>query len=501
MKHTIASSLALAAVAAVFGGCFLSGTGPAATVRLNQTTITFNALGATVTLMGTVLDADGDTLTDATVSWESADPTVATVSASGLVTAVGNGTTQVTGNSESASGTATVTVQQVVDEIAVVSGDGQTGAPGAQLSQALVVQLEDPRDNAVAAVVVTFAVTAGGGSLTATEVTTGADGQASTSLTLGSEVGLNSVTAAVAGGTADPATFTTAAVSPDFNIQLQFFGATMPTAGQQQAFVDAGDRWRTVLSGDLPDVVPLNVAAASCDADQEEINEAVDDVLIIVKVESIDGAGGTLGQGGPCVVRSGTNLTVLGIMIFDADDFPDPPTADFEATVVHEMGHVFGFGTLWPQAGLLQDPTDPANGGMSGNDTYFSGSGAVTEFDNAGGGPYGGAKVPVENDDVTFMTGSLDSHWRETVFKTELMTPALNGGVPNPLSKVTAASLADMGYTVSLAGADVYVLPPAPPLPAGAAAAGPLIYLVNDVRRGPIYTIDPDGGLRVVSRR
>lgn len=63
--------------------------------------------------------------------------------------------------------------------------------------------------------------------------------------------------------------------------------------------------------------------------------------------------------------------------------------------------------------------------------------------------------VPVEN---TGGVGTRDSHWRETIFKNELMTGFV-GGKPNPLSRVTVASLKDLGYVVDLSKAEKYKLP------------------------------------------
>ena len=54
--------------------------------------------------------------------------------------------------------------------------------------------------------------------------------------------------------------------------------------------------------------------------------------------------------------------------------------------------------------------------------------------------------VPVEN---TGGGGTADAHWRESVFTTELMTGYSNPGVPDPMSTVTVASMADLGYKVS----------------------------------------------------
>jgi hypothetical protein len=63
--------------------------------------------------------------------------------------------------------------------------------------------------------------------------------------------------------------------------------------------------------------------------------------------------------------------------------------------------------------------------------------------------------VPVEN---TGGSGTRDGHWRDSVFGNELMTGFLSPG-PNPLSRLTAASLVDMGYKVNLDSAQPYALP------------------------------------------
>jgi hypothetical protein len=49
-------------------------------------------------------------------------------------------------------------------------------------------------------------------------------------------------------------------------------------------------------------------------------------------------------------------------------------------------------------------------------------------------------------------------HWREETFFNELMTGFL-GSPPSPLSRLTVASLADLGYGVDFGAADPYSLP------------------------------------------
>jgi len=58
----------------------------------------------------------------------------------------------------------------------IFSGNGQSGAPGANLANPLVVRITDAGGNVKPGASVTFAVTSGGGSLTTTTVTTDANG-------------------------------------------------------------------------------------------------------------------------------------------------------------------------------------------------------------------------------------------------------------------------------------------------------------------------------------
>ena len=95
-----------------------------------------------------------------------------------------------------------------------VSGDAQNGATSTALANPFVVEVKDgttrrvydsntgtntlvPAPVAFAGVPVTFAVTAGGGTLSATSVATDATGRAQATLTLGSASGTNTVTATV----------------------------------------------------------------------------------------------------------------------------------------------------------------------------------------------------------------------------------------------------------------------------------------------------------------
>jgi uncharacterized protein (TIGR03437 family) len=84
-------------------------------------------------------------------------------------------------------------------QLKAAGGDAQTGAVGNALSSPLVVQVTGSGGVPLAGVSVAFAVTSGVAPLSASSVSTGSDGKASVTVTLGSSPGAVTVTATVAG--------------------------------------------------------------------------------------------------------------------------------------------------------------------------------------------------------------------------------------------------------------------------------------------------------------
>ena len=269
-----------------------------------------------------------------------------------------------------------------------------------------------------------------------------------------------------------------------FQIELVF--ATPVTRTQEAVFVRAAERWMTILaSTELPDVSANRTLGCGGDPTFRRDVETIDDLMIVAAVAEIDGPHGTLAAATPCWVRSGTRLPFYGAMKFDVADLNRlERTGDLEDVILHEMGHVLGIGTVWTDLGLLRHPASDAES----PDTHFTGALAIEAFNEAGGAGYRGAKVPVEN---TGGPGSRNGHWRQTVLGTELMTPYLASGDADPLSAITVQSLADLGYEVDLTLADPYRLPEADA--ARAIEPGRLIPYGDDILRGPIVVVDPDG--------
>ena len=118
------------------------------TVTVSPATAELAALGATVQLSAQVQDQNGQVMSGATVTWASSATAVATVDASGLVTAAANGTATITATAGQASGSATVTVAQVVSSVAVAPAEANFAALGDTLR--LTAEAFDANGHAVA---------------------------------------------------------------------------------------------------------------------------------------------------------------------------------------------------------------------------------------------------------------------------------------------------------------------------------------------------------------
>lgn len=116
-------------------------------VTVSPAASTMRSFGETVGLTAAVRDQNGQAMPNAAVTWTTGDPTVATVSGDGLVTATGNGATGVTASAGAASGTAEVTVQQELASV-LVSPERVSLAEGDTLR--LRPQGRDARGNEVA---------------------------------------------------------------------------------------------------------------------------------------------------------------------------------------------------------------------------------------------------------------------------------------------------------------------------------------------------------------
>jgi hypothetical protein len=111
--------------------------------------------------------------------------------------------------------------------------------------------------------------------------------------------------------------------------------------------------------------------------------------------------------------------------------------------IEHEMGHVLGLGTLWRQKGLIA--------GAGTTNSRYVGPLAVAQYNAIFNTSV--TSIPLETGGGS---GTRDSHWSESIFGNEIMTGYVGPGSNLPISRMTVGALADLGYSVNYAMADVY---------------------------------------------
>ncbi|MFQ6046051.1 MAG: Ig domain-containing protein, partial [Gemmatimonadales bacterium] len=119
-----------------------------ASVEVTPAGQVLTALGGTLQLAAVAKDAQGTTLSGKTFSWTSSATDVATVNASGVVTAVGNGTATIRATTDDVSGSVTVKVQQEPAQLSI-----RTQPSGAASGQPFVsqpaIEVQDANGNVV----------------------------------------------------------------------------------------------------------------------------------------------------------------------------------------------------------------------------------------------------------------------------------------------------------------------------------------------------------------
>jgi hypothetical protein len=406
--------------------------------------------GSSVQLTATVQDAFGNNLVGRFVRWSSSDTLTARVTQSGVLRPAGF----LDGDARQAlivvalnelRDTVTVTVQPTTAAELVITPNAPFLSPGR--SRRLRAELRSVGGSVIYGEPVTWSAA----SPTVASVST--DG-----LALGVAEGVGTVSATSAGRTAEAQiTVNSCGAGPGgaYSIDVRFTGPP-PDPAIRAAFDCAVARIREVVVAPLPPVVFTNFNANACSTGLT-LNETVQGLLIISTIEAIDGPGGVLGSAGPCFIRNESSLTVVGRMRFDSADLANlAAQGRLQTVIMHEMLHVVGIGTLWSVKNLFVG---------SGARPLFLGSLARAAcIDDLGGAAVCQEGVPAEDcqnlaPGSNCGLGTVDSHWKESTFQTELMTGFLNSGL-NPFSTMSIQSLADLGYGVDLSVADEFSIAP-----------------------------------------
>ena len=277
-----------------------------------------------------------------------------------------------------------------------------------------------------------------------------------------------------------------------FDIELQFLGSISDSLADEVRA--ERDRWERAIIGDLRDFQPDSLEIGDCvnDSTVADRTEPIDDLLVLVKADSIDGVGGVLAQAGPCFLRvSDTDpefpsLPLVGSVELDTADV-DRLRSDGRLgdVILHELAHALGFsGFMWEFQGSGADSIGPHQlvDGAGSGDPRFTGPLTVRRYHAVGGSD---DLVPIE---AGGGQGTAGSHWREEDFDNELMTGFINDGA-NPLSVVTIASFGDMFYAVDLGEADAFSLGGGGAIRAAGGSGAEL----HEIVLPPLYGVDESG--------
>jgi len=176
----------------------------AASVLVTPATATLAAIGATQAFTATAKDANNNQLMGPAFTWTSSDARVATVDASGNVTAVSNGTARITAATGGRNGSVTVTVAQATASVGVTPATSQLSAAGA--TSQLSAQAMDANGRPIMGKTFTWTSDATGvATVSATGLVTGvANGAAHVMATADGKSGNATVTVAIAPKGAPP---------------------------------------------------------------------------------------------------------------------------------------------------------------------------------------------------------------------------------------------------------------------------------------------------------
>eukprot|EP00612_Vaucheria_litorea_P002293 CAMPEP_0171457100 /NCGR_PEP_ID=MMETSP0945-20130129/3314_1 /TAXON_ID=109269 /ORGANISM="Vaucheria litorea, Strain CCMP2940" /LENGTH=285 /DNA_ID=CAMNT_0011982641 /DNA_START=60 /DNA_END=917 /DNA_ORIENTATION=- len=209
-------------------------------------------------------------------------------------------------------------------------------------------------------------------------------------------------------------------------------------------FVAAANRWEEIITSDLSDYYVFSGYWLGEDYSYFDYDGFVDDILIAydfqtMPLEVLAGTAVALKRDDPDdYYYYGFPLTsYIVVNISNIQNMIDNGT--LYDTILHEMGHALGFGSLWPTKNGCASPFSKYYGGLDSclaSLLYYL---------------YTADDLEIETD---LGEGSAYSHWDEDQLGNELMTPTSDAN--SPITLVTLYAFRDLGYSVDYSKADSF---------------------------------------------
>src|SRR5882762_4475229 len=262
----------------------------------------------------------------------------------------------------------------------IVSGDAQSAVVANPLGQSLVVKVSDTNGNAVQGFSVAWTAATGAGQVSTGTTSTGPDGKASITATLGTVAGAQTFTAAGSGLTGSPKTFTATGI-PDVATAVALTGASATTAGDVQPFtLTAKDTHGNVATGYRGAVTFTSTDGAATlptlytfTADDAGIHQ------FSVTLKTAGARSVTAGDGSLTITKPGIAVDPASAATLSVAGFSNIVTAGTAGTVTVTALDAFG-NTATGYLGAVQITTDNPNPALLPNHTFTAGDSGVNVF-------------------------------------------------------------------------------------------------------------------------
>jgi len=392
-------------------------------------------VGATAQALAAVRDANGALLSGRPITWRSNNSSVASISASGAITALAIGTTTIAATTENVTGTATLTVTAATLSTFRVRFDPHGLIVGDTLVPLWIAESATTGNRSS---FVRFELLRGNSAVSVDSVT----GRI-VAIAPGSGV----VRARVDGNTLD-ATIEVFPPSP-VRFAILWQGTNRPSTRVQAAVERGVRRWERVFIARMHGSAIRHTLPANSCANDQPLDINTQDFVFVIRTGAVVASGAS---GRPCSTLS-NSLPFAGAIMYDDNEFTREVGLDsaslwvVEATAAHEAGHALGIGAFKTNVLSGVPITTPLAPSPSEGVNFFLGAAALRAYKALGANQMTAA-VPLSG-------GGF--HWATPPFSGELMGSWSTRGFVR-ISSVSVGALMDFGWPVSVLLADRYSL-------------------------------------------
>ena len=235
--------------------------------------------------------------------------------------------------------------------------------------------------------------------------------------------------------------------SGHFSIEMRLRGTSL--SGAQKAILQqAATRVAGLLTSTFQPVT-LDLPRGACDKGLPAIHERVGRFFVFVVVKDL--GDDVYGDSTPCDLHDKTFLPIYGAIDLNSRGLDIQAAPELLDTMIHELLHALGVGTLWTPDERVSLSGDSDNRSLvrkTGQKWVYTAPRALSAYKALGGK---GSGIPLDPD---------QGHWAGELFCSEILSGNAGDVTDrvNPVSLITLSALEDLGYAANLSKADRYHL-------------------------------------------